>query len=136
MYLFDFIFLKTFEFSRKFKDDSGAKWSSMLFTGLYFAFTIIILISTAGLLFENFISSLMKSHSLIVWMTIGALGPVIMGIRYYWFTGVKELTDKNNRINPQFKRLVNLFTYLMLITIPVLTFCLYRLLIFGQLKWW
>ena len=137
MLVFDLMFLKTFKLAERIKNDSSdAKWSSVLFIGIYIACSIIIIISTLGLLNENAISSLFKKDAIMLWMIAFILSPILVGIRYYRLKSVEEIEDRYNKINKRLKKIANLITYSMFIGIPIFTFIVFRLFVIGRIEWW
>jgi uncharacterized membrane-anchored protein len=137
MLVFDLMFLKTFKLTERIKNDSSdAKWSSVLFIGIYIACSIIIIISTLGLLNENAISSLFKKNAIMLWMIAFILSPILVGIRYYRLKSVEEIEDRYNKINKRLKKIANLITYSMFIGIPIFTFIVFRLFVIGRIEWW
>ncbi len=137
MLVFDLMFLKTFKLTERIKNDSSdAKWSSVLFIGIYIACSIIIIISTLGLLNENAISSLFKKNAIMLWMIAFILSPILVGIRYYRLKSVEEIEVRYNKINKRLKKIANLITYSMFIGIPIFTFIVFRLFVIGRIEWW
>ena len=137
MLIFDLMFLKTFKLAERIKNDSSdAKWSSVLFIGIYIACSIIIIISTLGLLNENAISSLFKKNAIMLWMIAFILSPILVGIRYYRLKSVEEIEVRYNKINKRLKKIANLITYSMFIGIPIFTFIVFRLFVIGRIEWW
>jgi len=137
MLVFDLMFLKTFKLAERIKNDSSdAKWSSVLFIGIYIACSIIIIISTLGLLNENAISSLFKKNAIMLWMIAFILSPILVGIRYYRLKSVEEIEVRYNKINKRLKKIANLITYSMFIGIPIFTFIVFRLFVIGRIEWW
>lgn len=137
MFLFDLIFLKIFRLLLRIKNDVGeTKWSSSLYVSMYFACTVIITISVFGLFHENYVSNLLKKHPLEIWMVIFILSPVFISIRYYRVTNISSIEKKINSINERFRMLINIVVFITMVSIPILTFVLFRLFTFGQVRWW
>lgn len=137
MIIFDLIFLKIFNFALRIKENkSDSKWSSFLLVSTYFACTIISVISFIGLFSENYVCGLFKRFPLEVWMSIFVLSPIILSLRYYKRTGILHIEETYISIDEKYKKIINSFTYTLMILIPVLTFSLFRLFVIGQLKWW
>lgn len=133
----DYFFYKTYLFLIKLKKNDGdAKWSAFLFTGVYFAISILSLNCFIGILYENPLSMLMKSKPLFFWMLIFILSPVLLSLRYYWHLEIANIKVSYNAMGVSKRRIVNAFIYVALVAIPLLTFILFRLYVVGQFKWW
>jgi hypothetical protein len=133
----DYFFYKTYLFLIKLKKNDGdAKWSAFLFTGVYFAISILSLNCFIGILYENPLSMLMKSKPLFFWMLIFILSPVLLSLRYYWHLEIASIKVSYNAMGVSKRRIVNAFIYVALVAIPLLTFILFRLYVVGQFKWW
>jgi len=136
MIVFDFIFLKTYQFVLRQKKDSGdSKWSSFLFLSTYLACIIIFLISFFGLLIENLISDLFKHNPLEFWMATFILSPILLSYRYYKLKSIIEIENKYNKISERNKILINWTIYFLMVGIPIVTFVFFRLFVIGQLRW-
>ena len=135
--LFDLLFLKTFQVVLRIKKDvRDTKWSSFLFVSTYFACFIIILISLIGLLHENYVSDMFKKYTLEFWMFIFILSPFALSLRYYRMTGISNIEKTYNSMNESYRKIANVLVWLLIISIPILTFVLFRLFVIGQVKWW
>jgi len=133
----DYFFYKTYLFLIKLKKNDGdAKWSAFLFTGVYFAISILSLNCFIGILYENPLSMLMKSKPLFFWMLIFILSPAFLSLRYYWHLELASIKVSYNAMGVSKRRIVNAFLYVALVAIPLLTFILFRLYVVGQFKWW
>jgi len=137
MILFDLIFLKTFQVALRIKKDVGdTKWSSFLFVSTYFACSLIILISLIGLLHENYVGDMFKKYTLEFWMFIFILSPFALSLRYYRMTSITNIEKTYNSMNESFRKIANVLVCLLMTSIPILTFVLFRLFVIGQVKWW
>ncbi len=137
MFLFDLIFLKTFHLVLRIKKDVGdTKWSSFLFVSSYFACFVIILISLFGLFHENYMGDMFKKYTLEFWMFIFILSPLALSLRYYRLTSIPNIEKTYNSMNGSFRKIANVIVFLLMTSIPILTFVLFRLFVIGQVKWW
>lgn len=134
MTLMDFAFLKLFHFVYYLRrENDSAKWGAFLYLCFYVAICIISLVCLIGLLFDNQISQYIKSDSLFFWMAAFILSPILLSSRYYRNISITAIEESYNTMERSKRKLIDVLTYVAMIALPVLTFILYRLYVFGNL---
>jgi hypothetical protein len=118
------------------KNEGDAKWSAFLHTGVYITILIISIICFVGLLFDNPISLLFKEYTLLSWMSIFILTPVILSFRYYSYSGISPIEESYLLMSEIKQKGVNKLIYSLMAALPIILFVLFRLYIIGSLKWW
>lgn len=114
------------------KDEGGAKWSAFLYTGLYVTATIVGILCLLGLLYDNYISNLLKQSPLAFNMIAGVLIPLLLSIRYYYYTSVAIIESSYNTMRKDKRRVLDMLIYTVMIIVPVLSFVLFRLYVIGS----
>jgi hypothetical protein len=132
----DFFFLKIFHFLIFLKlDEEGAKWSAILYTSLYILAFIILFLCLVGLQFDNYIN-IFKHNSLAVTMIFSIICPILLSIRYYRFKNITTIEASYNKIDKSKRRLIVLLVNFTMVTLPILAFIFFRLLLKGRIIWW
>jgi cytochrome b561 len=133
--IIDYLFLQIFHnIIHLKKDKDGAKWSTMLFTGLYITATVIAFLCLLGLLqHDNYASTLLKMNSTAFVMITGVIIALLFYLRYYRYTSVAIIETSYNAMNNYKRMLVDMLVYAAMIAVPVLAFILYRLYVIGHL---
>jgi hypothetical protein len=137
MSLLDFAFLKLFHFVFYLKrENDSAKWGAFLYMSSYIAICIVSFVCFIGLLYDNQLCQYIKNNSLFFWMAAFILSPILLSFRYYRYTSVAAIEKSYNTMEKSKRKLIDMLIYVSMITIPVLTFILFRLYVIGHLKWW
>lgn len=119
------------------RDKDDAKWTAFLLTSLFFSMIICLLICFIGLLFGGIISEFLNQNDSLFWFSIYLISPILLAMRYYLNKEKLDLILNNlSRKSERRIKLIRKFIYIIMILIPVLSFCVYRLCMFGQIKWW
>jgi cytochrome b561 len=127
----DYVFYKIYRILiRLKKDESGAKYSALLYVGFYMTIFLILIMCVTGLLYDNVFSSKVKDSSYVV---IGILFTILLGWRYYRHINIQGIEDRLNAMSRLQRKLSNILVYFILIALPVATFVLYRFYVFGHI---
>jgi hypothetical protein len=118
------------------KNESDAKWSAFLHTGVYFAIFLITFICIIGIIVDNPISVFLKRQSFLLWMLLFILSPVLLSLRYYRFSGITSIEQSYLSLKKTQQNIINILIYITMITLPILCFVAYRLYVIGHLQWW
>jgi len=135
MIIFDIFFRTFFDFlNNKLKrGKENAKMSAFFFVCLYLEIFIISIIAICGLINDNNFSQLVlksgKNTELIFHFLFSVILFLIFGIRYYYTNKEIENIDLNKRKY----RVIKIICILFIIIVPVMSFCVYRLYLFGYI---
>lgn len=131
---FDYFFLKLFRFVLRLKKDKeGAKWSALLYFSAYMAISWISIVCLLGMSVDNVLSQVLVSNPLIFWMLSFVLSPFLLSLRYYRHINISEIEISYDSMGVKKQRLINALIYFLIPIIPILTFFLYRIYVFGHI---
>jgi len=135
MIIFDILYRTFFDFlNNKLKrGKDNAKMSALCFLCLYLTVFINSIIAICGLINDNNFSKLvLKSGENIEYLFLFLFSVIlflIFGIRYYYTNKEVEKIDLNKRKY----RIIKIICILFIIIVPVMSFCVYRLYLFGYI---
>lgn len=119
------------------KESSNAKWSALLYTSLYFSFTLIILICLLGLLVNNRLSIFYKYHVIDTGLIIFIISSIILFVRFYMNKNILIKTEeKYSELSFTKKYWIKRIVFALFIILPIIFFIVFRLYVIGQVKWW
>lgn len=134
MKFLDYFFLKIYHlliFLKKKK--YAAKWSALLLTELYVSFSVLILFSIIGLIYDNSISDLINQKTYFLMIFIICM--FLIHLRYYKYVSVDNVEASYYAIGKNKRKLIIFFICLTILAIPILLFVFYRLYAFGHVSW-
>ncbi len=130
----DLMFYKIFRLLiRLKKDESGAKYSALLYIGIYSTAFFISLACILGFLIDIPASSLKKNNFLVFLFIIDISSTLLFGWHFYRNITIHEIEIKYNSMSGFNRKLTNIFIYFALITIPISSFVLFRFYVFGHI---
>ncbi len=138
MKLIDLIMYINYNFASKTlnRPRNDAKWTAFLITSLYFTMILTILICSLGLLWENKLSVIFKDGGKTYWVLLGLISPIILAYRYYMnknkFDAILNKFAAISTING----VLTILKYIIMIATPILLFCVFRIYVIGEIKWW
>ena len=72
----------------------------------------------------------------IIWVILATLCGVITLVYYWKVEHVERIEKSYNALTKKQRWTVKIFIYLLEIILPVYLFVSFRLVLFGQVKWW
>ena len=127
----DYFFYRVFFITKKYKEEGDAKWSSLLFTGLYLSLFIIGFFSMIGVIYDNIVSQQLIKNPLFIWMSTGIVFAILSGIRYYRFVDIVKIEVRFNSLHQMKQTLIDVFIIFALFAIPIYIFVFYRIYVYG-----
>jgi hypothetical protein len=133
--ILDYLFLRIFYILIYLKkDEDGAKWSAMLYAGIYVTATVAAFLCLLGLMqHDNYASTLLKMYPIAFNMISSVIIVLLLYLRYYRYTSVAIIETSYNAMNNNKRRLINMLVYAAMVAVPVLAFILYGLYVLGHL---
>lgn len=116
------------------KDD--AKWTAFLISSLYFTMILISLICLLGIVWDNKLSVFFRDGGTTYWFIIGIASSGFLACRYYLYKNKLDTILHKFSSNPMKNLLINKLKYIIMASIPIFLFCVFRLYVVGEIKWW
>lgn len=142
MRFLDYWMLYLYHFVRFSKQSVESSWiSALLYLSLFvFAFVMDIFTTLCLLMVnlnicEQFLEFVRVYHE-VIWIILATLCCVITLVYYWKVEHVERIEKSYNALTKKQRWTVKIFIYLLEIILPVYLFVSYRLVLFGQVKWW
>lgn len=121
--------MKTLLKIRKNESLTDVKWSAFLFTSFVISQLLISLILVYSIYSENQMKILIANNLQLIWFGAMLLSPLLIYFRYYKRLSNEALIIKYESLNRVSKQLMKVFSLMITILIPLISFIVHRLFI-------
>lgn len=115
------------------KDESEARFSAFLFTGLYLTAIGISILLIFGLSHANVLTNLFKQYQFGFVLILDLLILAILGIRYYYLIPYQNIELAYNSLIKSKRIIIDTIIFITMITVPIIAFMLVRIFLVGHL---
>ncbi len=142
MRFLDYWILYLYHFVRFSKQSVESSWiSALLYLSLFVFAFVMDIFSTLCLLMVNLniceqFLEFVRVYFEIIWVILATLCGVITLVYYWKVEHVERIEKSYNALTKKQRWTVKIFIYLLEIILPVYLFVSFRLVLFGQVKWW
>ena len=142
MRFLDYWILYLYHFVRFSKQSVESSWiSALLYLSLFEVAFVMDIFSTLCLLMVNLniceqFLEFVRVYFEIIWVILATLCGVITLVYYWKVEHVERIEKSYNALTKKQRWTVKIFIYLLEIILPVYLFVSFRLVLFGQVKWW
>ena len=142
MRFLDYWILYLYHFVRFSKQSVESSWiSALLYLSLFVFAFVMDIFSTLCLLMVNLniceqFLEFVRVYFEIIWVILATLCGVITLVYYWKVEHVERIEKSYNALTKKQRWTVKIFIYLLEIIFPVYLFVSFRLVLFGQVKWW
>ena len=142
MRFLDYWILYLYHFVRFSKQSVESSWiSALLYLSLFVFAFVMDIFSTLCLLMVNLniceqFLEFVRVYFEIIWVILATLCGIITLVYYWKVEHVERIEKSYNTLTKKQRWTVKIFIYLLEIILPVYLFVSFRLVLFGQVKWW
>lgn len=142
MKFLDYWILYLYHFVRFSKQSVESSWiSALLYLSLFVFAFVMDIFSTLCLLMVNLniceqFLEFVRVYFEIIWVILATLCGIITLVYYWKVEHVERIEKSYNTLTKKQRWTVKIFIYLLEIILPVYLFVSFRLVLFGQVKWW
>ena len=142
MRFLDYWMLYLYHFVRFSKQSVESSWiSALLYLSLFVFAFVMDIFTTLCLLMVNLniceqFLEFVRVYFEIIWVILATLCGIITLVYYWKVEHVERIEKSYNALTKKQRWTVKIFIYLLEIILPVYLFVSFRLVLFGQVKWW